>query len=135
VTDRSKGTFIRLDLGFDDLRECFLLLTKDCDGAGVNCLLTAESFNNTAEDLSKTAEREQQNFENSVKKQSQDVTVLKDYAESTMNELLSMYGFIVQIISFNSLTSLLVSQLKLKTPPSYHRNTLIYKPSPCIFNF
>jgi hypothetical protein len=23
----------------DDLRECFLLLTKDCDGAGVNCLL------------------------------------------------------------------------------------------------
>jgi hypothetical protein len=58
-----------------------------------NLSTTAESFNNTAEDLSKTAEREQQNFENSVKKQSQDVTVLKDYAESTMNELLSMYGF------------------------------------------
>jgi molecular chaperone GrpE (heat shock protein) len=54
-----------------------------------NLSTTAESFKNTAEDLSKTAEREQQNFENSVKKQSQDVTVLKDYAESTMNELLS----------------------------------------------
>ena len=66
---------------------------EDLSLTAENLSTTAESFNNTAEDLSKTAEREQQNFENSVKKQSQDVTVLKDYAESTMNELLSMYGF------------------------------------------
>ncbi|XP_071146586.1 zinc finger protein castor homolog 1-like isoform X3 [Mytilus edulis] len=47
---------------------------------------------NTAEDLStKTAENNQKNA--AVKSPNVDITVLKDYAESTMNELLQMYGF------------------------------------------